>query len=148
MNAFQPPGHGHHQLRIGDRERNEAAQLLGDHFAEGRLTREEYDERCTHALAARTAAELLPLFHDLPGPRPDALLPVPLFTAVPRPVRAKPRSRLPFLPVVLLLIGLAVLLQAPWVLLIGIGVWLLLRNVCGRSGHASGNRRPARGSWS
>ena len=36
----------------------------------GRLTQEEFDERLTAALQARTAADLEPLFSDLPAPKP------------------------------------------------------------------------------
>ncbi len=56
--------------RIGDAERDRAAELLRDHLAEGRLTAEEFDERVDAALTARTASDLDPLFTDLPGPRP------------------------------------------------------------------------------
>ena len=58
------------QLRIGDAERNRAAELLSEHMAEGRLTQAEFDERLSIALKAKTAAELEPLFRDLPGPNP------------------------------------------------------------------------------
>jgi hypothetical protein len=54
------------RLRIGDAERDAAAASLGDHFAAGRLTREEFDERLDRAWSARTADELNPLFYDLP----------------------------------------------------------------------------------
>ena len=57
-------------LRIGDAERNRAAELLGEHMAEGRLTQAEFDERLSVALNAKVAAELEPLFRDLPGPNP------------------------------------------------------------------------------
>jgi len=57
-------------LRIGDAERSRAADLLSEHRAEGRLTQPEFDERVTAALTAKTAAELEPLFLDLPGPNP------------------------------------------------------------------------------
>lgn len=40
-------------------------------MAEGRLDREEFDDRLGQALAARTAADLAPLFLDLPEPRPS-----------------------------------------------------------------------------
>jgi hypothetical protein len=39
---------------------------LRDHFAEGRLTRAELDERLTVALSARTAGDLRRLMADLP----------------------------------------------------------------------------------
>jgi hypothetical protein len=58
--------------RIGDAERDRAAELLRDHLAEGRLDQAEFDERLTIALTAKTAAELDPLFRDLPGPKPGS----------------------------------------------------------------------------
>lgn len=57
------------QLRIGDAERESAVTALGEHYAAGRLTKEEYDERSDRAYGARTAADLWPLFADLPGPQ-------------------------------------------------------------------------------
>nr|WP_239579491.1 DUF1707 domain-containing protein [Microlunatus panaciterrae] len=56
--------------RIGDVERDRAVALLRDHLAEGRLDQQEFDDRLTLALSARTQADLDPLFADLPGPRP------------------------------------------------------------------------------
>jgi hypothetical protein len=56
--------------RIGDAERDSAAELLREHMAQGRLTAEEFDERIDAALKARVASDLDPLFRDLPGPRP------------------------------------------------------------------------------
>lgn len=55
-------------LRIGDVERDAAVTALGDHFAAGRLTEEEYEERSTAAWSARTRGDLTPLFGDLPAP--------------------------------------------------------------------------------
>ena len=54
-------------MRIGDAEREAAVTALGEHYAAGRLTLEEYDERTSRAYAARTLADLWPLFRDLPG---------------------------------------------------------------------------------
>ena len=66
------------QPRIGDAEREQAIGYLQEHMAQGRLDRLEFDERLTQAFAARTAAELQPLFDDLPEPRPGtALTPIP-----------------------------------------------------------------------
>jgi uncharacterized membrane protein len=56
--------------RIGDVERDSAAELLREHMAQGRLSAEEFDERIDAALKARVATDLDPLFSDLPGPRP------------------------------------------------------------------------------
>jgi len=60
------------RLRIGDTERDAATAALGEHFASGRLTREEFDERLEQAWAAKTAEELDPLFADLPRDRAAA----------------------------------------------------------------------------
>ena len=54
------------QVRIGDAERDQAVSTLGDHFAAGRLTREELDERIDQAMQARFSTDLDPLFDDLP----------------------------------------------------------------------------------
>ena len=55
-------------MRIGDRERDAAADLLREAYAEGRIGREELDERLTAALSARTAGELRAITADLTGP--------------------------------------------------------------------------------
>jgi hypothetical protein len=53
-------------LRIGDDEREAAVSALNRHFAEGRLTTLEHDERISLALTARTEGDLGKLFADLP----------------------------------------------------------------------------------
>jgi hypothetical protein len=58
--------------RIGDAERDQAAELLREHHAAGRLDQDEFEERVGKALVARTASDLAPLFDDLPGPRPGS----------------------------------------------------------------------------
>ena len=55
------------QLRMSDAEREEAATELGEHFAQGRLTSDEYAERLDRIWAARTYGQLGPIFRDLPG---------------------------------------------------------------------------------
>ncbi len=55
------------ELRIGDAERTKAAEELGEHYAQGRLTTEEHNERLDQILQARTRTELAPIFRDLPG---------------------------------------------------------------------------------
>ena len=60
------------RIRISDNDRERASALLRDHYAEGRLTAEELDERVTAALNARTAGDLRRVMADLPGPiQPD-----------------------------------------------------------------------------
>ncbi|MET0237456.1 MAG: DUF1707 domain-containing protein [Kibdelosporangium sp.] len=70
-------------LRIGTKERDEALQVLGEHFTEGRLPVDDYDERITKALEATTRADLRPLFADLPPPHPSYFTPPPLPPAPP-----------------------------------------------------------------
>src|SRR5262245_1934574 len=53
-------------VRIGDAERDRAIAALGDHFAEGRLNAEEFEERVDQAIKARFSEDLEPLFVDLP----------------------------------------------------------------------------------
>lgn len=57
--------------RIGDAEREAAVEELTEHFVAGRLDQAEFDQRMDAAMRARTAADLVPLFADLPQ-RTDA----------------------------------------------------------------------------
>ena len=61
-------------LRVSDAERQEVADRLGEHFAEGRLDQAEFDERAGRAMSAKTRADLSGLFDDLPdgSARPQA----------------------------------------------------------------------------
>lgn len=63
------------RLRVGDAERDEVASALHEHFARGRLTRAELDERVTAALSAKTVGDLRKVTDDLPAPA-DARLPM------------------------------------------------------------------------
>lgn len=58
------------QVRIGHEEREQAIRALNDHFAQGRLDMQEFEERVARVPGARTAADLDVLFADLPGPAP------------------------------------------------------------------------------
>lgn len=73
------------ELRIGTQEREDAVRALGDHFADGRIPVDEYEERVGQALEAKTRADLRPLFVDLPAPYPAFMTPPP---AAPPLVRA------------------------------------------------------------
>ncbi len=53
-------------LRIGDAERERAASILREHFAEGRLTHEEFQQRLDAVFAARYQSDLDALTADLP----------------------------------------------------------------------------------
>ena len=101
-------------VRIGDAERDEAVSALGDHFAAGRLTRNELDERIDQAMQARYGSDLEPLFADLPKAEKPAAptganqwsgrrAPAPLFLLLP-------------LLVMVAAVVTAVVTGAPWVL--------------------------------
>jgi hypothetical protein len=68
MNEERPGG----EIRIGDKEREDAVKRLGEHYEAGRLTAEEHTERVGRALEAKTDADLAALFSDLPGGQPRA----------------------------------------------------------------------------
>ncbi len=53
-------------FRIGDAERMEAMDTLGRALGEGRLTMEEFDQRCLQVAEAQTHADLTPVLGDLP----------------------------------------------------------------------------------
>ncbi|MEU8897068.1 DUF1707 domain-containing protein [Nocardia sp. NPDC048505] len=55
------------EVRIGTAEREQALQRLSEHFAAGRLSVAEFDERSAVVANARTRGELEPLFADLPA---------------------------------------------------------------------------------
>ncbi len=56
----------HAAMRASDLDRAVIETVLADAFAEGRITRSEYDERSDAAMASRTLGALLPLVADLP----------------------------------------------------------------------------------
>jgi len=66
------------RMRVSDADREALTARLRDHYAEGRLTQDELDERVSAALSAKTFGDLRALTTDLPGP-------------VPVPPRAVPR---------------------------------------------------------
>lgn len=55
------------EVRIGTAEREQALESLGEHFAAGRLTLAEFEERSGKASAATTRGDLEVLFTDLPS---------------------------------------------------------------------------------
>jgi uncharacterized protein DUF1707 len=123
------------ELRIGDAEREAAVAALGEHYAAGRLTKDEYDERSARAWEARTSSALWPLFADLPradgrsgsgDPPPQAQ----------RPRSGRPWWVVPFVPVLMFLVVLTVVTHVP-IILLGVVVWLLLT----RRSHRHGMRR-------
>lgn len=74
-------------LRCSDAERHSVERILADAYADGRLNREEYDERLDAVWQAKTFGELDPLTRDLlparqplryaPQARPEGGYPTP-----------------------------------------------------------------------
>jgi hypothetical protein len=62
------PRGGPHVLRIGDAERDAAAADLGEHYAAGRLTLDELNERLDAVFSSKTFGQLTRIMADLPGP--------------------------------------------------------------------------------
>jgi hypothetical protein len=159
------------EIRIGDADRTAAAEELGEHFAQGRLTADEHQERLDRVMSARTASELTPLFADLPGsryraqrayatadrpgvgsdrPRGGRPYPGPPFGRPPfgRPPVTRGRGwfgTLPFpLRLLLVLIVAAVVVTHLPLILIGLVVWFVLARLGhGRRHHDRWSRRAA-----
>ena len=58
------------EMRVGDAEREAAAAELREHYASGRLTLDELNERVDKVFAAKTRGDLNALMTDLPSARP------------------------------------------------------------------------------
>jgi len=58
---------GYPGIRASDEDRSQIAAALGEHYAAGRLTLEEFQERLDKLYAATTLGELDHLMTDLPG---------------------------------------------------------------------------------
>jgi hypothetical protein len=112
------------RFRASDADRDRVAARLREHFAEGRITREELDERLTVALKATTYGDLRRVLADLPEPAP-ALVPgrPPPRLAGPYPVaRRGPR----LLPLALLALVAALALPGAGWLFVGVLKVILL----------------------
>ena len=58
---------GYPGIRASDEDRSRTAAALGEHYAAGRVTLEEFQERLDRVYAATTLGELDHLMADLPG---------------------------------------------------------------------------------
>ncbi|TVT01633.1 DUF1707 domain-containing protein [Amycolatopsis bartoniae] len=72
-------------MRLSDAERDEAIETLSEHVRTGRLDIDEYGTRSAKVTAARMRSELVPLFEDLPEPRPRVLRAAPVAPGRPQP---------------------------------------------------------------
>src|SRR5690349_20630956 len=62
-----------YNVRVGDADREAVAAQLREHYADGRLTLDELNERLDQAFAAKTRADLNTVLRDLPhAPWPTA----------------------------------------------------------------------------
>ncbi|MDR0345893.1 MAG: DUF1707 domain-containing protein [Nocardiopsaceae bacterium] len=120
-------------IRISDADRDRVTARLRDHFAEGRLTADELDERIDAALGAKTFGELRRVMADLPGPvagpapaPPRAQQPPGAgYPAPPAPAWAA-RRRPRFAPVLVLVVLGALLLPGPgWAVFWPVKLFLL-----------------------
>ncbi len=134
---FDPPYPYRHEarsdadprMRASDEERNEVAERLSRHFAEGRLDETEFHERLGRAMGATTRGDLAGLFDDLPRSTTDPAVPVPR--------RRRFRPLLGVVAVVLLAVWVggitASAVHVPWLLVI-VAVLLFWR-LAGRRAH-------------
>ena len=113
-------------LRLSDTERDQAAAVLGEHYAQGRLTPEEHSDRLDRIWAARTRGELAPVFSDLPSPyfaRPAAPTPPAFWSGGRTPARRGVPA--PLVVVLAVLLVFTVLTHLP-IILIGLLVWFFV----------------------
>jgi Domain of unknown function (DUF1707) len=102
-------------MRASDSDREKVVEILGAAYTEGRLGLDEFDDRTTAAYSAKTWGELRQLTSDLPagasldGQHPAASPDAPRPSLPPGP---RPPGReimfVPFLPVAIVLLILAV----------------------------------------
>jgi len=128
------------QLRIGDAEREQAAAELGEHYAQGRLSVDEHADRLDRVWAARTRADLSPIFRDLPG-RYGPVAPSAVAAAAHPPAYWSGREHPfrggrpgPLVLVLMVLLVLTVVTHVPVILVGGLVVWFVMtrRRRCAR----------------
>ena len=113
-------------IRVSDADRDRVTAQLRDHFAAGRITPGELDERLSAALNAKTFGDLHRIMADLPGP-----VPAPLGAAPPS-LRAAPawavrRRHPPFAPLIVLALLTVLLIPGTgWLLAAFVNVILLV----------------------
>ena len=108
-------------LRLSDADREQAMELLGEHYSLGRLTKDEFDERSDAVWSAKTQGDLVPVFADLPVSSP----PAPTRSGGGRPLTGLRRLPVALGPVLFLLVAITVLTHLPFVLL-GLLAWFVL----------------------
>jgi len=107
---------GNPELRISDADREAAIARLSEHYAAGRLDKDEFDERSDAVWSAKIGADLAPIFADLEPVNPAGRERGPQ-----RPGSRRGWLPVPFVPVLLVLIALTALTHIPFVLLLVVG---------------------------
>jgi hypothetical protein len=120
------------ELRLSDADRDDAISRLGDHYAAGRLDKDEFDERSDAVWTARTGADLVPVFADLGSVQASGRTPARRYGG---PWGRRGWFPVPFAPVLFVLIALTVLTHLPFVLLAFVAGAVVL------------SRRRRRGHW-
>ena len=79
-------------MRASDADRDAVLSELSEHFQAGRLTSDEFDERSSGALQAKTFGDLAGLMTDLPpvGPASQPATPAPVPAGPPRQAGPRP----------------------------------------------------------
>jgi uncharacterized membrane protein len=126
-------------LRLSDAERQTAVDQLGEQFAVGRLTREEFDERSDAVWSAKTQGDLFPVFADLPAVAPRTA------SGPPRGARRGVGAGLPgvrrlLVPLFAVLLVLTVITHLPLVL-IAVGAWFFVGHRRRHHHHGGWDRR-------
>ena len=134
-----------YNIRVGDAEREATASQLREHYADGRLTLDELNERLDEAFAAKTRVDLNAVLRDLPvAPRP----------VVPMPSRSRSSGSssrgFSLLSPVIALLWLCLILggvlvfgfgDRPFIVVVVLAALALLRRVFGRGrGRGRGRR--------
>jgi Domain of unknown function (DUF1707) len=136
------------RIRASDADRERVTARLRDHYAEGRLTSEELEERTSAALQAKTFGDLHRVMTDLPDP---VLVPRGAPGLQPAGPRGLSRRRGPrFLPVLMVFLLVALLAPGPgWVLFAFFKVILLFWLVTGLAAFVFARRfrRRMSGGW-
>jgi hypothetical protein len=137
-----------YNIRVGDAERETIAGQLREHYADGRLTLDELNERLDQAFAAKTRADLNGVLRDLPvTPRPVVPLP-----SGPRSSGSSSRG-FGFLSPAIALLWLFLILggilvfgfgDRPFIVVIVLAAIALLRRIFGRGRRRARGRRCGR----
>jgi Domain of unknown function (DUF1707) len=118
-------------LRLSDADRDRAVAELSEHFQAGRLAADELDDRVGRALQARTAADLAPLFADLPGKRPTMTGPGSR-PASPAPSRSARAPAVPIAIIVVIALGGFLTGHPALIVLVPVLVLLIVRRLACR----------------